>query len=121
MAKSEQSGKAQRSNRRHKRIAKRLTALVYANGDYANGHVKNLSKLGMFVRSNMMPAPGTEVRIRFEPITGEKIEVEGIVRWNTSGLPTEQGADGFGVYLPKPSKEYLNFFAKMAGSKKRRR
>ena len=119
MGKSEHSEKSKRSNRRHTRVAKRLTALVYADGDYANGHVKNLSKTGMFVRSNMMPAPGTDVRIRFETITGEKIEVEGIVRWNTSGLPTEEGADGFGVQLAKPSKDYLNFFAQMAGSKKR--
>ena len=121
MAKSERSEKPRRSKRRHKRIAKRLTALVYADGEYANGHVKNLSKLGLFVRSNMMPSPGTEVRVRFETITGEKIEVEGVVRWNTSGLPTEEGTGGFGVYIPKPPKEYLNFFAQMAGSKKRRR
>ncbi len=109
-----------KSKRRYRRVAKRLSALVCVDGEYANGHVKNLSKLGLFVRSNMMPAPGTDVSIRFETITGEKIEVEGIVRWNTSGLPTEEGADGFGVQLAKPSKDYLNFFAQMAGGKKRR-
>jgi len=120
VAKSGGKGTSGRSQRRHKRVAKRLTALVYADGDYANGHVKNLSKMGLFVRSNMMPPPGTEVRIRFETITGEKIDVEGVVRWNTSGMPRDDSADGFGVHLPKPSKDYLNFFAKMAGSKKRR-
>ena len=59
--------------------------------------------------------------LSYHLLVREKIEVEGVVRWNTSGLPTEEGGDGFGVYLPKPSKDYLNFFAQMAGSKKRRR
>ena len=107
-------GEAGKSKRRYRRVARRLSALICVGGEYANGHVKNLSKMGLFVRSSMAPPPGVAVSIRFETITGQKIEVSGTVRWNNGGLVTDPAARGFGVRLDEPSNEYLAFFAALA-------
>ncbi len=107
-------GGTDKSKRRYRRVAKRLSALVCVDGEYANGHVKNLSKLGLFVRSSMAPAPGSAVTVRFETITGQKIEVSGRVRWHNSGMVSDPAARGFGIKLDDPSDAYLAFFAALA-------
>ena len=103
-----------KSRRRHRRVAKRLSALVCVDGKYANGHIKNLSKLGVFVRSSMAPSPGSAVSVRFETITGQKIEISGTVCWHNGGLVKDPAARGFGVKLENPSDDYLAFFAALA-------
>jgi hypothetical protein len=105
---------ADSTRRKHKRIAKRISALINADGTYGQGHIKNLSKLGLFVRSRLMPEPGTPVEIRFETFEGGKVEVSGIVRWTTAGLGRDDVAPGFGVRIEGPSDEYVEFFASLA-------
>ena len=100
--------------RKHKRIAKRLSVLIESNGTYTRGHIKNLSKTGLFLRSTVLPESGSIVRLKFETLEGKKIEVEGRVRWTTAGLPTDEARSGFGVLLENPGEDFRAFFASLA-------
>ncbi len=100
--------------RKHKRIAKRLSVLIETGGTYTQGHIKNLSKTGLFLRSTVLPEPGSIVRIKFEPLEGKKIEVEGRVCWTTAGLPKDKAKSGFGVLLENPGEDFRAFFAGLA-------
>ena len=107
-------GKSGKNRRRHRRIAKRLSVLIESGGSYSQGHIKNLSKTGVYVRSTLLPEPGAEIRLKFETITGQKIEVSGRVRWTTAGLPKEDGQSGFGVVFESVGDDYLEFFSELA-------
>jgi hypothetical protein len=103
-----------KAQRRHKRVAKKISALIHAGESYGQGSIKNLSREGMFLRSRLMPDPGADVRVRFETISGEKIEVTGIVRWSTAGFPEKDVPRGFGMRIDAPTKEYIEFFKALA-------
>jgi len=109
-------GKSGKERRRHRRIAKRLSVLIESGGSYSQGHIKNLSKTGMLVRSSLLPEPGAEVRLKFETLEGHKIEVSGRVRWTTAGLPKDEVQSAFGVLFEAPGEDYLEFFATLAES-----
>jgi hypothetical protein len=75
------------------------------------GHVKNISKEGLFLRSEILPAPGSEVRILFHDRQGNKIELHGNVRWTTAQLGRESGArPGFGVQLAAHDDAFREFY-----------
>jgi Tfp pilus assembly protein PilZ len=104
-------GKSGKNRRKHKRIAKRLSVLIEVDGTYTQGHIKNLSKNGVFVRGSVLPEPGSQVRLKFETLGGSKIDVAGRVCWTTAGLPKEDAASGFGVLLDDPGEDFREFFA----------
>ena len=103
-------GKSGKNRRKQKRIPKRLSVLIEVDGTYSQGRIKNLSKTGVFVRGSVLPEPGSQVRLRFETLEGEKIEVSGRVRWTTAGLPKEDAASGFGVLIDDPGDDFRAFF-----------
>ena len=104
--------------RKHARLAKRLSVLCECEGTYWQGHIKNVSKSGVFVRSTMLPEPGSEVRLKFETLDGLKVDETGRVCWTTAGLPKEEAASGFGALIDSPGREYREFFAELAGVKR---
>jgi len=97
--------------RRLRRLMKRIPAAFEAGKQRGKGHIKNVSKEGLFVRTNILPPAGTAVRIVFHDRHGSKIEVRGTVCWTTDQLPPEEKAKpGFGVYIPRGNDEFEEFF-----------
>ena len=97
--------------RKLRRILKRIPASFEAGKLRGKGHVKNVSKEGLFVRSNTLPPAGAEIRIVFPDRNGTKIEVHGTVRWTTAQLPpSEKAKPGFGVYIPRGNETFDEFF-----------
>jgi len=78
------------------------------------GHVKNISKGGIFLRSEILPQPGHEVRVLFHDRAGNKIELHGTVRWTTAQLGV--GADarpGFGVQFSQVDGAFREFYEEL--------
>ena len=97
--------------RRLRRVMKRIPAAFEAGKLRGKGHIKNISKEGLFVRADVLPAAGAPVRIVFHDRQGSKIEVRGTVRWTTQQLPPEEKAKpGFGVYIERGNDEFNDFF-----------
>lgn len=77
----------------------------------SGGHIKNLSKQGVFVRSNVLPMPGDRVSLVIERRDGSKVEAAGVVRWTTAQLGDPEIAQpGFGVELSAANREFESFF-----------
>jgi PilZ domain len=75
------------------------------------GHLKNISKEGLFLRSDILPQPGTEIRILFHDRQGNKIELHGTVRWTTAQLANDSGArPGFGIQFSKADGAFRDFY-----------
>jgi hypothetical protein len=97
--------------RKLRRILKRIPAAFESGSLRGKGHIKNVSKEGLFLRSSVLPPVGTEVRVIFPARNGSKIEVHGMVRWTTDQLPpAEKAKPGFGVYIPRGNEEFDEFF-----------
>ena len=97
--------------RRLRRILKRIPAAFEAGKLRGKGHIKNVSKEGLFVRTSALPNTGASVRVVFHDRHGSKIEVRGTVRWTTAQLPPDEKAKpGFGVYIPRGNDAFDEFF-----------
>jgi hypothetical protein len=97
--------------RRLRRVMKRIPAAFESGKLRGTGHIKNVSKEGLFVRANVLPSVGAPVRIVFHDRHGSKIEVRGTVRWNTTQLPSEEKAKpGFGIFIERGNEEFDEFF-----------
>jgi uncharacterized protein (TIGR02266 family) len=97
--------------RRLRRVLKQVPVAFEAGCVRGRGHIKNLSKGGVFVRTDRLPDSGDDVRILFHDRKGSKIEVLGIVAWTTDQLPSEEvGPSGFGMRFSHVPDEYLEFF-----------
>lgn len=97
--------------RRLRRIVKRIPAFFMCGPINGEGHVKNLTKEGVFVRTERLPEPGSTVQVLIKPEGYEKIEVAGTVRWTTAQLPEGTCAQpGFGLRIepvPAPFREFF--------------
>lgn len=98
------------NRRRLKRYVQRIPVRFQSAGLRGQGHIKNLHKQGLFIRSSLLPDPGAEVRVSFESRDGAKIEVEGVVRWTTDQVTAGDSQSGFGVLLTRVDDCYLRFF-----------
>jgi Tfp pilus assembly protein PilZ len=88
---------------------KRIPVRFEAGGMRGQGHVKNLSKGGLFIRSHLLPLTGDPIDVRFETPGGRQVQVSGTVRWTTAERSPED-PPGFGLEIEKPGREYLAFF-----------
>ncbi len=94
-----------------RRSIKRIPAAFEAGSTRGKGHVKNISKEGLFVRSATLPEPGSEVRLIFHDRQGTKVEVRGLVCWCTDQLPDAHDVKpGFGVQLHERSDAFRDFY-----------
>ncbi len=96
--------------RRLKRIVERIPVRFQAESIRGEGHIKNLTQEGIFVRSDVLPEAGENVSVSFETTEGRKVEIEGVVRWTTTQFPKRSVRPGFGVRLHRVDEEYLRFF-----------
>ncbi len=100
-----------RDRRKLKRYVRRIPAKFSSPTMHGTGHVKNLSKQGLFMRTNVLPEPGEEVSVIILTRDRRKIEVIGRVRWTTAQLGPETPAQpGFGMYIERASDEFVEFF-----------
>jgi hypothetical protein len=97
--------------RKLKRRVKRIPAHYTSGAQSGAGHVKNLSKEGLFLRVDELPKVGHAIRVVIQAGDGSKVEVEGIVRWTTDQLPNAEAvSSGFGMIIESPSDAYRAFF-----------
>lgn len=96
-------------NRRQlKRVMKRLPAAFTGRMAKAQGHVSRLSRKGLFFATETLPTPGELVRVAFLDHDGNKIKVNGTVRWTTA--QERRSASGFGMEIEDPPEAYLDFY-----------
>ena len=101
-----------KERRKLKRFVRRIPAKFSTQSISGTGHVKNLSKEGLFVRTNSLPKPGEEVSVIVLTPDRHKVEVVGLVRWTTAQLGGRTPAQpGFGVRIEHPTEAFLAFFA----------
>ena len=100
--------------RKLRRVLKRIPAAFEAGQLRGKGHIKNVSKEGLFLRTSMLPSVGDDVRVIFHDRTGSKIEVRGTVRWTTQQLPkADKAKPGFGVHIPRGNEAFDEFFGQI--------
>lgn len=100
-----------RDRRRLRRFHKPIPALLAWAGRSAEASVKNLSKEGLFLRCDQLPPAGETVQVVIECPDGDKVEITGIVRWNTDQYPGHSRHPGFGMVITPITDTYLEFFA----------
>ncbi len=102
---------AKSEKRRLKRTVRRIPVTFASGATHGNGHIKNLSQEGLFLRTDTLPASGDLVSaVLFVP-DGGKIEVFGTVRWTTAQLAvSEDVKPGFGMHIDQRNDAYLQFY-----------
>ncbi len=89
---------------------RRIQVRFVAEGAEGLGHLKNISKAGVFIRSEEVPRSGASLAIQFDAPDGTLINLRGEVRWRTLDLMNPNVPPGFGVQLHEPSQPYREFF-----------
>ncbi len=104
--------------RRHLRLlGKRLGAVFETTNSSGKGYVRNVSPEGMFLRTDVLPAPGEPVRVIFVDSQGRTVAALGSVSWNTGELdPAKDAKPGFGMRIEHVSGEYLAFYEDLRAS-----
>jgi hypothetical protein len=99
--------------RKLKRFMTRIPAIFRCGPLTGKGFVKNLSKEGLFLRTDRLPKPGMRVQIVIEGPDGGKIEVVGMVRWTTEQIPDREPQPGFGMRFDGVTEDYIDFFERV--------
>ena len=81
-----------------------------AEGAEGLGHLKNVSRSGICVRSDDLPRPGVAIALQFElPTTGALVDLRGEVRWSSDQLGPAGFQSGFGVHVHGPPPQFRLF------------
>jgi hypothetical protein len=108
------TGQSQVDKRRLKRTVTRIPAVFAGGATHGNGHIKNVSLEGLFLRTDTLPVTGDVVNVAFFIPDGNTVEVSGTVRWTTAELDPAQGAKpGFGMHIDKHSLAYIGFYEEL--------
>ena len=100
------------TRRRRTRVSGREIAVRYvADGTEAVGHVKNVSRAGVFVVTDDLPRAGAVISLQLNAPDGSLVDVRGEVRWTTDGIEMPDAITGFGVLIQEPPPDYLELFA----------
>jgi hypothetical protein len=100
-----------RERRKLRRVMKLIPVRFETSSVRSSGHIKNLSREGLFIRANVLPMAGDPVTIRFEAKDGRKLELEGEIRWTTAQMADHEAIQpGFGVLLHTADADYQEFF-----------
>jgi hypothetical protein len=93
------------------RVVKRIPVTFESGSLRGKGHIKNVSKKGLFLRSSVLPPVGSAVSLRFADRKGKPVEVRGKVRWTTQQLASgERAQPGFGVLVARDDPAFTEFF-----------
>jgi Tfp pilus assembly protein PilZ len=96
------------------RTVTRIPAMFASSTTHGNGHIKNLSLEGLFLRTENLPQTGDVVDVILFIPDGNKIEVTGTVRWTTAELGPAYGAKpGFGIQIHEQSQDYLGLYEEL--------
>ncbi len=107
-------GRAQGERKRLRRSGVRIAATFESPASSGKGYVRNVSRDGMFLRTDVLPAPGEPVSVTFVDLRGHKVEVDGTVRWNTEQLdPAKHAKPGFGMRIEHARSDYLAFYEQL--------
>lgn len=80
----------------------------------SEGHILSLSREGVFIATESLPATGEFVTVVFPDRSGSKIEVCGTVRWTTDEVePGKCPRPGFGMHLEFLTDEYREFYEEL--------
>ncbi len=112
----ESDSRSGKERRKLKRMVKRIPAAFEGGNLRGRGHVKNVSKGGLFLRTDVLPPRGTQVRVLFHNRDGSKVEVLGTVAWNTSELGDEdqrRARPGFGMYFNSTGSDFREFLEQL--------
>ncbi len=97
--------------RRLRRVVKRIPVWFVCGTLQGDGHVRNLSKEGLFLCTEVMPEAGDMVQVLIKRENGTKVELIGSVRWTTEAVPERsEGYPGFGIRLEPVTDDYRDFF-----------
>ena len=89
-----------------------LRVRYLSDGNESVGEILEVSRTGMFVRTQEFPRPGAVVALQFhDPNGGALVDARGEVRWNTQGLAHVGEESGFGVLVFEAPQAYRDFFA----------
>ncbi len=88
----------------------RIPMQILSEAGQSVGHLRNVSKQGVFVRTSEMPPPGNVVAIQFSNPNGGFVNLQGEVRWTTKQLENPEVPEGFGVRLDETPGEFRRFF-----------
>lgn len=100
--------------RKGKRQGERISVQFESDSTQGDGYLKNVSKAGVFVRSDQLPARGDMLKVRIERTFGDWVEVEGEVRWTTQDLDVDRPVrPGFGLRIPKPTRAFKLFYREL--------
>lgn len=97
-------------NKRRITLSEPIRTAFVAGSSEGRGIVQDVSLEGFFVRSPLLPREGTPIIAAFKTMSGSRVSVHGIVRWNTASVDTQTlDTCGFGVHITKRSTDYLGF------------
>ncbi|HTO55444.1 MAG TPA: PilZ domain-containing protein [Myxococcota bacterium] len=96
---------------RRRVLTSRIPIRFLAEGVEGVGHLKNVSRAGLLVRSSDLPRPECPISLAFEhPDSGASITLRGEVRWTTDGQGSGDASPAFGVQLHEPPRAFTDFF-----------
>jgi hypothetical protein len=98
----------ERGYQRHPRFTKRLEVRFSSGGMSFTGISSNLSKSGLFIRTNRGFAPDTAIDIELVMPDGQISSLKGLVRRSTK-TPMSTLKNGMGVELLEKDAAYINF------------
>ena len=76
--------------------------------------MQNVSKSGVFVRSEEIPVRGETVKLTFARSFGDWVTVQGEVRWTTQHLDVDRPVrPGFGLRIAEPPAEFKAFYREL--------
>ncbi|MFQ5513569.1 MAG: PilZ domain-containing protein [Myxococcota bacterium] len=88
-----------------------LRVRFLAEGHEGVGLLTDISRTGLFIRSQELARAGAVVALQFRAPTGELIDLRGEVRWSTEGETDANGSEaGFGVLVYEAPLPYREFF-----------
>jgi hypothetical protein len=87
-----------------------ITVRYLAEGKEAIGHLKNVSRAGVFVRAVELPSKGAAVALQFRAPDGSLVDLRGEVCWTSEEVLDGAESPGFGVRLHEPPQAYRKFF-----------
>jgi Tfp pilus assembly protein PilZ len=99
--------KRSRGYQRHPRFTKRLEATFSSGGLSYRGILSNLSRNGLFIRTNRGFAPGSTVDIELVMPDNTICRLKGVVK-RTVKTPVSSMKNGMGIELTEKDAAYLN-------------
>ena len=94
--------------RRSKRVIKRLEVTFRARGHTYTGITSDVSKEGIFIRTQKGLPPGMLIEVELYMPSGELLKMQGVVK-RTIKTPFQQIKNGMGIEIANPPQIFIDF------------